>query len=94
MSLFCPSCCCTEVEGRAEYSLSLPAKTPLKKYFQKISKLMSFWRLEGCGRGVGGDFARDWLRFGAKSERVPGVGSVLAPKKLRRKQVLVEWHQF
>ena len=41
---------------------------------------MSFWRLEGCGRVVGGDFARDWLRFGAK--------------KLRRKQVLVEWHQF
>ena len=41
---------------------------------------MSFWRLEGCGRSVGGDFVRDWLRFGAR--------------KLRRKRVLVEWHQF
>ena len=41
---------------------------------------MSFWRLEGCGRGVGGDFVRDWLRFGAKCEMAPGVGSVLAPK--------------
>ena len=37
---FCPSCCCTEEEGRAEYSLSLPAKTTLKKYFQKISKFL------------------------------------------------------
>ena len=80
MSFFCPSCCCTEVEGRAEYSLSLPAKTTLKKYFQKNSKSMSFWRLEGCGRDVGGDFARDWLRFGVRCERAPGVGSVLAPK--------------
>lgn len=77
---FCPSCCCTEVEGRAEYSLSLPAKTTLKKYFQKISKSMSFLRLKGCGRVVRGGFARNWLRFGARCEKAPTVGSVLAPK--------------
>ena len=77
---FFPPCCCKGVEGRAEYSLSLPARTTFKKYFQKISKSMSFWRLEGCGRGVGGDFARNWLRFGARFETAPGVGSVLAPK--------------
>ena len=80
MSFFCPPCCCKGVEGRAEYSLSLPARTTFKKHFQKISKSMSFWRLEGCGRGVGGDFARNWLRFGARFETAPGVGSVLAPK--------------
>ena len=77
---FCPSCCCTEVEGRAEYSLSLPAKTTLKKYFQKISKSMSFLRLKGCGRVVRGGFARNWLRFGTRCEKAPTVGSVLAPK--------------
>ena len=77
---FCPSCCCTEVEGRAEYSLSLPAKTTLKKYFQKISKSMSFLRLKGCGRVVRGGFARNWLRFGARCEKAPAVGSVLAQK--------------
>ena len=80
MSFFCPPCCCKGVEGRAEYSLSLSARTTFKKYFQKISKSMSFWRLEGCGRGMGGDFARNWLRFGARFETAPGVGSVLAPK--------------
>ena len=41
---------------------------------------MSSWRLEGCGRGVGGVFVRDWLRFGARCEKAPAVGSVLAPK--------------
>ena len=41
---------------------------------------MSFWRLEGCGRGVGGDFVRDWFRFGAK--------------KLKQKRFSAEWHHF
>lgn len=68
------------VEGRAEYSLSLSAKMTLKKYFQKISKSMSFWRLKGCGRVVRGGFTRNWLRFGARCEKAPAVGSVLAPK--------------
>ena len=77
---FCPPCCCKGVEGRSKYSLSLPAKTALKKYFQKISKSMSFWRLKGCGRVVRGGFTRNWLRFGARCEKAPAVGSVLAPK--------------
>ena len=93
MSLFCPSCCCTEVEGRAEYSLSLPAKTPLKKYFQKISKSMSFWRLKGCSRVVRGAFARNWLRFGARCEKAPAVGSVLAPDVRKHRQLAPFWRQ-
>lgn len=80
MSFFCPPCCCKGVEGRSEYSLSLPAKTAFKKYFHKISKSMSFWRLKGCGRGM-----RGVLAF--------GIGSVLAPDARRRLELAPFWRQ-
>ena len=80
MSFFSPPCCCKGMERPSKYRLPIRANRTLRKYFQEISKSMSFWRLKGCGRVVRGGFARNWLRFGAK--------------KLRRKRVLVEWHQF
>ena len=80
MSFFGSPCCCKGMERPSKYRLPMPANRTLRKIFQEISKLLSFWRLKGCGRGVGGVFARDWLRFGARCERAPGVGSVSAPK--------------
>lgn len=79
MSSFNPSCCCKGMERPSKYRLPIPENRTLRKIFQEISKLMSFWRLEGCGRGVRGVFVeklapnrspamirlKNWLRFGA-----------------------------
>ena len=80
MSFFGSQCCGKGVEGENEESPPAGRRAAAKKRCKIFFRKMSFWRLEGCGRGVGGDFARNWLRFGARCEKAPAVGSVLAPK--------------
>ena len=79
MSLFCPSCCCTEVEGRAEYSLSLPARTTFKKYFQKSQNQCRFGGLK--------------VAVGVWEEILREIGSVLAPDARERRGLAPFWHQ-
>ena len=79
MSFFCPLCCCKGVEGRSEYSLSLPAKTALKKYSQKFQNQCRFG---------GSKVAVGW-----REEVSQEIGSVLAPDARERRGLAPFWHQ-
>ena len=65
MSFFGSQCCGKGVEGENDERPSVgrraAAKTRCKTFFRK----MSFWRLEGCGKGMRGVFAFD---IGSESE--------------------------
>ena len=79
MSFFGPPCCCKGLERPSKHRHPIPENRTLRKYFQDISKSMSFWRLKGCGREVRGAFTK--------------LGSVLAPDARRCLELAPFWRQ-